>query len=134
MPSVVQVDGLGLAHRISDRCVVCGAEFYRTVEHVYKHRKHDRCLYECSWTCFRAMERKIEAGGGKNARKGVWKPEDEKLETERKPVDRATYCREKIALYTQQIKAAKTGLQRKYAKNNVRIWERKLREALRNEK
>lgn len=121
MPSVVQVDRLGLAHRISDRCVVCGAEFYRTVEHVYKHRKHDRCLYECSWTCFRAMERKIEASGGKS------KIQLEEPEEEKKAVDRKAQIEEKIAFYWAREKEARTTLQRKYARESVRRWMDKLK-------
>ena len=128
--NLAHIDRLGLCHRRDDKCAVCGKVFYRTVDHVYKHSRWGRDLYECSWTCYRAMERKIEASGGKHSRKQKeWSPQDERPDVVFKPVDRVAYCKDKIAFYEQRYKKARSWMQRKAAKNSIRVWEDKLREA-----
>lgn len=66
--NLCHIDRLGLARRTEDKCSVCGKTFYRTVEHVYKHYRKGREVFECSWTCYREMERKIEQEGGKRSK------------------------------------------------------------------
>lgn len=43
-------------------CPVCGKEFIRPPETVYRLVVKGKTNYYCSYTCFRTVQRKLEAG------------------------------------------------------------------------
>ena len=126
--NLAHIDRLGLARRTQDKCAVCGQAFYRTMEHVYKHNRRGKELFECSWTCFREMERRIEREGGKHSRV-VFADYSGDEEVKKEAVSRVEFCRAKIAHYRQIYETTKEKSAKGNAKSLLKVWQEKLKDA-----
>lgn len=124
--NLAHIDRLGLCHRVDEICAVCGKSFYRTSEHIYRHNRYGKDLFECSWTCYREMCRRIDREGGKHSRKKEKKSSNAQ--------NRIEFCQEKIRHYTAKANGSPpSSRKRKNARDQVKVWKEKLEEAKRNE-
>lgn len=126
--NLAHIDRLGLARRMEDNCAVCGKTFYRTIEHIYKHNRRGKELFECSWTCYREMERRIELEGGKYS-KVVFSDYSGDEEVKKEAVSRVEFCRAKIAHYRKIYETTKEKSAKGNTKSLMKVWQAKLRDA-----
>lgn len=125
--SLCHIDRLGLARRTDDVCAVCGKTFYRTSDHVYKHYRKSKELFECSWTCYRAMERKIEQEGGKYSKVVFADYSDD--DGEKEQISRIDFCKAKIEHYMHVYETTKDKVRKSSARKSVGVWKRNLMDA-----
>ena len=125
--NLCHIDRLGLARRTDDVCAVCGKTFYRTIDHVYKHCRKNKDLFECSWTCYRAMERKIEQEGGKRSKVVFADYSDD--DGVKEQLSRIDVCKAKIAHYKHIYETSKVKSERGNAKHLMSVWREKLKDA-----
>lgn len=125
--NLCHIDRLGLARRTEDKCSVCGKTFYRTVEHVYKHYRKGREVFECSWTCYREMERKIEQEGGKRSKVVFADYSDD--DGAKEQLSRIDFCKAKIAHYKHIYETEKNRSKKGNAKSLMQVWRNKLKDA-----
>ena len=124
--NLCHIDRLGLARRTEDKCSVCGKTFYRTGEHVYKHYRKGREVFECSWTCYREMGRRMEGEGLKRS-KVVFADNQGEEEKQDEPMSRVEFCKAKIEHYRRIYRSEKANTKRKRsAKQLINVWKVKL--------
>lgn len=123
---MLHIDRIGLLNRVKDRCHVCGREFLRTNEHVYRHSgKNYEPVYECSYSCYRRIEREIEA-----QRQAEEDEETKWLEAEQKRLtQRIAQCETKLAQAAEAARKAPKGRERKTAQAKASDWRCAMRKA-----
>lgn len=126
--NLAHIDRLGLARRTEEKCAVCGKTFYKTIEHIYKHNRRGKELFECSWTCYRAMEREIGNVGGKHSRV-VFTDDADDAQEEVKPMSRIEVCKAKIEHYRKIYATTKEKSAKGNARSLMKVWQAKLRDA-----
>ena len=132
--NIEHVDRLGLCHRRICKCYECKKKFYMTNEHVYKHTIHGDAKYECSWTCYRTVDRRVrperyrEEPEEKEEERKRFLDEDEK----RRRKARMEKYRAKIRECTKIVNAHKPGTkERKNALERIRIYRKKIESEMR---
>lgn len=137
--NIEHVDRLGLCHRRICKCYECKKKFYMTNEHVYKHTIHGDTKYECSWTCYRKVDRRVNPERyreiSEEEEREIEQEEFKKEDEKKLRKARMERCRANIRKYMAMASGYKPGTkERKNALARIRVYKKRLEEEMKGAK